>query len=247
MKETYENMKILLEKIQYDKYCWTICCDLKVIALLMGLQLCYTTFSCFLCEWDSRDKKDHYIQKGWPKRETFTLGQKNIIHPPLVNSGVILLPPLRINLGLFKNFVKAMDKNSAGFYYLKERFPHVSDAKIKEGIFVGPQIRALTRDEKFEHMLSQVEKLALRSLKNVVQNVLGNFEASNYRDIVGELLNSYKDMGCNMSLKMHFLDSHLAFFPENLGAVSDEHGAFPPRYFRHGKEVPGTVECKNAF
>ena len=39
MKETYENLKILLEKTQYDKYCWTICCDLKVIALLMGLQL----------------------------------------------------------------------------------------------------------------------------------------------------------------------------------------------------------------
>ena len=37
MKETYENLKILLEKLQYDKYCWTICCDLKVIALLMGL------------------------------------------------------------------------------------------------------------------------------------------------------------------------------------------------------------------
>lgn len=27
-----------------------------------------------------------------------------------------------------------------------------------------------------------------------------------------------------MSLKIHFLDSHLDFFPENLGALSDEHG-----------------------
>ena len=27
-----------------------------------------------------------------------------------------------------------------------------------------------------------------------------------------------------MSLKMHFLHSHLEFFPENLGAVSDEQG-----------------------
>jgi hypothetical protein len=27
-----------------------------------------------------------------------------------------------------------------------------------------------------------------------------------------------------MSLKVHFLDSHLDFFPENLGVVSDEHG-----------------------
>ncbi|GBM49431.1 Acetylcholinesterase-1 [Araneus ventricosus] len=31
-------------------------------------------------------------------------------------------------------------------------------------------------------------------------------------------------MGCNMSLKIHFLHSHLEFFPENLGSVSDEHG-----------------------
>ena len=27
-----------------------------------------------------------------------------------------------------------------------------------------------------------------------------------------------------MSLKIHFLHSHLDFFPENFGAVSDEHG-----------------------
>ncbi|UYV78677.1 hypothetical protein LAZ67_16002346 [Cordylochernes scorpioides] len=33
-----------------------------------------------------------------------------------------------------------------------------------------------------------------------------------------------KALGCNMSLKIHFLHSHLDFFPDNLGAVSDEHG-----------------------
>jgi hypothetical protein len=27
-----------------------------------------------------------------------------------------------------------------------------------------------------------------------------------------------------MSLKIHFLDPHLDFFPDNLGAVNDEHG-----------------------
>ena len=40
-----------------------------------------------------------------------------------------------------------------------------------------------------------------------------------------DLLNSYKTMRCNVSLKIHFLESHLNFcFPENLGEVSDEHG-----------------------
>jgi hypothetical protein len=31
-------------------------------------------------------------------------------------------------------------------------------------------------------------------------------------------------MGCNMSLKIHFLESHLNIFLKNLGEVSDEHG-----------------------
>ncbi|GBL65643.1 hypothetical protein AVEN_9036-1, partial [Araneus ventricosus] len=31
-------------------------------------------------------------------------------------------------------------------------------------------------------------------------------------------------MGCNMSLKIHFLRSHLEFYPENLGSVGDKHG-----------------------
>jgi len=80
LKEAYENLKILLEKIQYDKYCWTICCDLKVIALLMGKQIGYTKFCFFLCEWDSRDKKNHYIKKEWPKHES-RLGRKMLYIP----------------------------------------------------------------------------------------------------------------------------------------------------------------------
>jgi hypothetical protein len=43
-------------------------------------------------------------------------------------------------------------------------------------------------------------------------------------EILSDLLTAYKAVGCNMSLKVHFLDSHLDFFPENLGALSDEHG-----------------------
>jgi len=41
---------------------------------------------------------------------------------------------------------------------------------------------------------------------------------------VQDLLTSYKVMGRNMSLKIHFLELHLNFFPENLGEVRDEHG-----------------------
>ena len=109
-------------------------------------------------------------QEGMTKAESLAPGQKNVVHTSLVNSDMIILPSLHIKLGLYKNFVKALDKNVAGFHYLKEKFPRVSDSKIKEGIFVGPQIRALIRDGNSEDLLSQIEKSAWKSFKSVVKN-----------------------------------------------------------------------------
>jgi hypothetical protein len=123
---------------------------------LLGLQLGYTKHCCFICEWDSRDRKIHYIKKEWPKRKSLSPGQKNVKSAPLVNSEDILLPPLHIKLGLIKHFVKAMDKNGSGFLYLKEKFPKIRDAKIKEGIFVGPQIRQKMKDNSFEQKLNDI-------------------------------------------------------------------------------------------
>jgi hypothetical protein len=68
-----------------------------------------------------------------------------------------------------------------------------------------------------------VGKAAWQAFKNVTKSFLGNQKAEIYREIVSDLLTAYKPMGCNMSSKVHFLGSHLDFFPENLGAVSDEH------------------------
>jgi len=39
MKGSYENMKLLLGKINYDEFKWKLCGDLKVVALLLGMQL----------------------------------------------------------------------------------------------------------------------------------------------------------------------------------------------------------------
>ena len=141
MKESYESMKPLLGKIKYDEYMLKLCGDLKVVALLLGMKLGYTKYCRFPCEWDSRDKKNHYVNKLWPKRTSLTPGEKNVVSPPFVLPEKIYLPTLHIKLGLMKNFVKGMDKTGCAFEYVRNKFPNASDAKIKEGIFIGPQIR----------------------------------------------------------------------------------------------------------
>ncbi|GBN85247.1 hypothetical protein AVEN_166061-1 [Araneus ventricosus] len=140
MKETHENIIRILDKICYYDYSWKLCAELKVAALLTGLQTGYTKYCYFLCEWDSRARDKHYIVRKWPRRETFTPGQKNVAHDPLVPKENIYLPPLYIKLGLIKQFVKAMDKTGEGFHFLKTKFPRLSGDKIKEGIFVGPRL-----------------------------------------------------------------------------------------------------------
>ncbi|GBN14787.1 hypothetical protein AVEN_206984-1 [Araneus ventricosus] len=70
--------------------------------------------------------------------------------------------------------------------------------------------------------LSEAEKTAWLAFKSVCTHFVGNKKAENY--IVGDMVKCFRVIDCNMSLKLHFLDSHLDFFPQNLGAISDEHG-----------------------
>ena len=53
-----------------------------------------------------------------------------------------------------KNCVKGMDKTGRGFEYARNKFRNVSNAKIKEGIFIEPQIRKLTQDKQFDEDLN---------------------------------------------------------------------------------------------
>jgi hypothetical protein len=48
-------------------------------------------------------------------------------------------------------------------------------------------------------------------------------KSPNYRQAVEEMLKAYRMTGCNTSQKIHFLYSHLDFFPTNLGDINDKH------------------------
>ncbi|GBM81279.1 hypothetical protein AVEN_84693-1 [Araneus ventricosus] len=116
-----------------------------------------------------------------------------------------------------------MDKNGSAFKYLHEKFPRHSAAKIKEGVSVGPQIKQLFRDPKFEKLLRSKEKQVWDACYQVSTSFLGNGKAENYKNLDEDMLVLFQDFGCNMSLKIHFLYSHLNFYPDNCVQVSDEH------------------------
>jgi hypothetical protein len=42
MKESCESRKLLLGRFKYDEFNWKLCCELKVVALFLGMQTVYT-------------------------------------------------------------------------------------------------------------------------------------------------------------------------------------------------------------
>jgi hypothetical protein len=74
-----------------------------------------------------------------------------------------------------------------------------------------------------------------------LSNFMGNRRAESIHDMVADHVQFYKAMGCNMSLKVHFLHYHLDFFRENLGEVNDFTRKFPPR--KSSTKASGAPAC----
>ena len=142
-------------------------------------------------------------------RSSYDIETHNVKHTPLVEPKKVLLPPFHIKLGLIKQFVKTLNPESDAFKQIQELFPKLSEAKVKAGIFVGPQVKRLMKSDSFSEKISAVERRAWKSFVSVVEGFLGNRKADNFRNIVEELVDAYEKMGCRMSLKLHVLNSHI--------------------------------------
>ena len=67
----------------------------------------------------------------------------------------------------------------------------------------------MINDEDFIDSMLEEEKNPWTAFVDVVRNFLGNQKVENYEEMVRRLLRSYHQLGCNMSIKIHFLFSHL--------------------------------------
>ena len=93
----------------------------------------------------------------------------------------------------------------------KSYLPWVKLKLKKVSSYIGPQIRKIALDETFIAHLKRKEKLSFESFKKLCDNFMGNHLSEDYVQLVNDLLSLDHDMGCNMSLKVHVLHSHLDF------------------------------------
>lgn len=132
LKETYNSMKLIFEKVKYNEHNWDVSGDLKVIALIMGFQLGRTRNACFICTWISTAKVEHY-DATWEKQTSYEIGVMNVKENSLTTPEKILLPTLHIKLGLVSSFIRKLKKDEDAFKYFKVMFPGLTIAKISAG------------------------------------------------------------------------------------------------------------------
>ena len=103
------------------------------------------------------------MRKEWPPTNTMKSGGKNIVNDSLVDRKNIILPPLRIKLGVMKHCVKAFDCSGDYFGYSCSTFPGFNYyEKKKAEIFDGPQIRMLLRNQHFVATMTLSLRLEFR-------------------------------------------------------------------------------------
>jgi hypothetical protein len=91
-----------------------------------------------------------------------------------------------------KVFVKTVDTDREAFTYVRNEFSKFSEAKVKEGIFVGPQTQEVMQDPDFHITLNDTEKSACNAFKSLCTNFLGNHKGENYREIASEMLKCFQ-------------------------------------------------------
>ena len=103
-----------------------------------------------------------------------------------------------------KHFVKTLDKSERCFDYICFGFSGLSIEKKKSGVFDGPQDRQLLRDTSFVSSMNPIDTRSWMAFTNVVNDFLRNKKANKYEEWVAELLSIFQNLGCNISIKVHF-------------------------------------------
>ena len=82
----------------------------------------------------------------------------------------------------------------------------------------------MKKRDDFRRTLKTPEKACWTAFCKLCEGFFGNNRDPNYRQLVENLKNAYKDDNILMSLKTHILFEHLDCFPVSCGGFSEEQG-----------------------
>jgi hypothetical protein len=80
----------------------------------------------------------------------------------------------------------------------------LSEAKLKEAVFVAPDIRKIIFDQDCPLTMTEGERDAWITVISIVTKFLGNTNDPDYVTIAANMLDAFKVCGCLMNLKIHF-------------------------------------------
>ena len=120
-------------------------CRFKMVNFLLSQHGDYTKYPCFLCYWDSRADKDHWVRKEWLSRHRLIPGEKNVINEPLVDRKNIILPPLHIKLGIRNGLLKLLIAVVIVFITYVQPFLGLVMRRKRQGYSTDPRLEHCSR------------------------------------------------------------------------------------------------------
>jgi hypothetical protein len=103
------------------------------------------------------------------------------------------------------------------------------------------------KDKNSDVLLKGTEKAAGEAFRVVVDNLHGKHKAPNYKTHADTMLETFRNMRCNMSLKLHFLLRHLGFSQATMERpVMSKVREISPRYAQYRKMLPREMESSSA-
>ena len=105
-----------------------------------------------------------------------------------------------------------MDKIGCGFEYVRTKFPNVSDAKMKESIFIGPQIRELVQNKQFDEDLNETEKCMV-AIEEDLQGLFRKSQCSEISRYCAEPVDFVQSNGMKYESVTPISGVTLGFFP----------------------------------
>ena len=89
--------------------------------------------------------------------------------------------------------------------------------------------------------MNTLECATWNSFKQVVNNFLGNTKTGNHTMLVSNMTEAFQKFAYLMSIKIHFLSSHILKFLKTIGGIATSREEASIRTSTNGGEIPGKV------